>query len=214
MPGMLWAARLRLAVDASMSAWPVTAAASFSDCDNSMNFMEDRLKLVDRGSRMEARLHHPFCLIQCPPGILHPPSSILYAFLLLLVCGSISAARAQTIQFLNAAPSVYENGTNVSVVVTRIPATGVAAVEYTTLDGTAIAASDYQLTTGSLTFNDGESFQIITIPIINDFVPEGTEGFLVVLSNPSGATLGLATNVVTIFDDDTILRLGNSTFNV
>src|SRR5437762_9918292 len=75
---------------------------------------------------------------------------------LFLLLGEAASLPAQTIQFLNAAPSVYENGTNVSVVVTRTPANGVATVEYTTLDGTAVAGSDYQLTTGSLTFNNGE----------------------------------------------------------
>src|SRR5947209_16887331 len=35
-----------------------------------------------------------------------------------------SSCLAQSIQFLNANPSVYENGTNVSVIVTRTPATG------------------------------------------------------------------------------------------
>src|SRR5438552_11667130 len=91
-------------------------------------------------------------------------------FLLLLTTGHglLTTARAQTIQFLNAAPSVYENGTNVSVVVTRTPATGVSTVDFTTVDGTALAALDYQPTLGTLTFNDGDSFQIITIPIIND----------------------------------------------
>src|SRR5216117_1185315 len=91
---------------------------------------------------------------------------------------------AQTIQFLNAAPSVYENGTNVAVIVTRTPASGVATVDYVTVDNTAVAGADYQITTGTLTFNDGDSFQIITIPIINDNLPEGTETFFVVLSNP------------------------------
>src|SRR6266481_1276732 len=115
---------------------------------------------------------------------------------------------AQTVQFLNAAPSVYENGTNVTVIVTRTPASGLATVDYTTVDDSALAGSDYQFTSGTLTFNDGESFQIITIPIIDDKVPEGTEDFFVTLSNPTGAVLGLGTNIVTIFDDDTILRIG------
>src|SRR3989440_12810851 len=92
---------------------------------------------------------------------------LMRAGLLLLtaVCGLLPSAQAQTIQFLNAAPSVYENGTNVSVVVTRTPASGVATVDYTTVDDSAVAGSDYQLTFGTLTFNDGESFQVITIPI-------------------------------------------------
>ena len=63
--------------------------------------------------------------------------------LVLLGCGAAQAP-AQTIEFLAAAPSVYENGTNVSVVVTRVPATGAASIDYTTVDGTATAGLDYQ----------------------------------------------------------------------
>src|SRR6266436_5905093 len=89
----------------------------------------------------------------------------------------LSSSQAQTIEFINSAPSVYEDGTNVSVVVTRTPATGVSTVDYSTADGTATAGFDYQFTSGTLTFNDGESFQIITIPIIDDNIPELTETF-------------------------------------
>jgi len=140
--------------------------------------------------------------------------SVILLLSVLLAAFRATTAGAQTIQFLNAAPSVYENGTNVAVIVTRTPASGVATIDYTTVDDTALAGADYQFTSGTLTFNDGESFQIITIPIINDNVPEGTEDFFVVLSNPTGALLGLATNTVTIFDDDTILRIGSTSYTV
>src|ERR1051325_11675926 len=94
----------------------------------------------------------------------------LRAALLLLAagCGLLTTGPAQTIQFLNAAPSTYEDGTNVTIVVTRTPASGVATVDYTTIDDTATGGADYQFTAGTLVFNDGESFQVITVPIIND----------------------------------------------
>src|SRR2546423_15544748 len=100
------------------------------------------------------------------------------AGLFFLVLLGATTVRAQTIEFLNAAPSVYENGTNVSVVVTRVPANGAATVDYTTVDGTASSGLDYQAASGTLTFLDGETFKIITIPIIDDLLSEGTETFL------------------------------------
>src|SRR5947209_1921998 len=141
-------------------------------------------------------------------------SASFYYLICSLVLAFASYGQAQSIQFINAAPSVYEHGTNVSLVVTRTPASGLSTVDYTTVDDTAVAGSDYQFTSGTLTFNDGESFQIITIPIIPDSVPDNNKDFFVLLSNPTGGTLGLATNTVTIFDDNTILRLGNSSYFV
>ncbi len=119
---------------------------------------------------------------------------------------------AQTIEFLPVAPSVYENGSNVTLIVTRTPATGTASVNYTTWDlpagpGAATAGEDYLPDAGTLDFADGESFKLITIYILNDLLQEGAEQFQVVLSNPVGATLGLSTNTVTIFDDDTFFAI-------
>jgi uncharacterized delta-60 repeat protein len=133
--------------------------------------------------------------------------------LVLLGCGAAQAS-AQTIEFLAAAPSVYENGTNVSVVVTRVPATGDASVDYNTVDGTATAGLDYQSVSGTLDFADGETFKIITIPIIDDLLSEGTETFQVTLSNPVGAALGLSVTTVTIFDDDTFVQFSTTLYSV
>src|SRR5438552_14623535 len=152
------------------------------------------MKRVEREPVLEPRIKAPAA---------RPVASRLAALAVaLFALFTAVSASAQRIEFLNAAPSVYENGTNVSVVVTRVPATGAATVDFTTADGTATAGQDYQAVSGTLSFSDGETFKIITIPIIDDLLSEGTETFIVTLSNPTGAALGLSAVTVTIFDDD------------
>src|SRR6185436_12492369 len=69
-------------------------------------------------------------------------------------------------------------------------------------NGTAAAGSDYTATNGTLSFAAGESTNTITIALIDDDTQENTESFRVRLLNPSNTALGLATNTVTIADDD------------
>jgi len=77
-------------------------------------------------------------------------------------------------------------------------------VNYTTSNGTAMAGSDYTTTSGTLTFNPGETSKTINIPIIGDTVIENNETLTVNLSSPTNATLsstaGAAT--VTLTNDD------------
>jgi hypothetical protein len=120
---------------------------------------------------------------------------------------TLAGAGAQTIEFLPGAPSVFENGTNVSVVVTRSPAVGAAWVDFTTRDVTATAGLNYVTNSGTLTFADGETYKLITIDLIQDFMPGNAKQFEVVLRNPVGGTLGKATVTVTIFDVDTSFQL-------
>jgi hypothetical protein len=61
---------------------------------------------------------------------------------------------------------------------------------------------DYQATSGTLTFLAGQTSQVITVNILGDSKPEIDETFDVVLSSPSHLTLGTATGVGTILNDD------------
>ena len=83
-------------------------------------------------------------------------------------------------------------GAVINITVTRSGgSSGVASVDYATVDGTAAADADYPATSGTLTFADGVSGnQTISIPIIDDNTAEVAEAFTVTLSNVSGATLG------------------------
>ena len=89
---------------------------------------------------------------------------------LVLLWLAAPAASAQTIEFLPGAPSVYENGgaagTNVTIIVTRAPATGNSSVNFSTVNGTATAGLDFIGTNFTVNFTNGESFQVISIPII------------------------------------------------
>lgn len=80
---------------------------------------------------------------------------------------------------------------------------GSVQVAYSTMDGTAHAGTDYEETSGVLTFADDEITQTISIPILNNALPDGDRKLSVNLTRPSGgAHLGVPTAVVTIEDDD------------
>ena len=75
-------------------------------------------------------------------------------------------------------------------------------VNYATSNGTAIAGQDYTATSGTLTFDGGQTSKTVTIPITNDGVFEPDETFNLILSDVTGGgTLGVPnTAVVTITD--------------
>ncbi|HZZ41602.1 MAG TPA: Calx-beta domain-containing protein [Tepidisphaeraceae bacterium] len=75
-------------------------------------------------------------------------------------------------------------------------------VSYSTSNGTATAGSDYTATTGMLTFNPGQTSQVVNIPIIGDTTSESDETFTVVLGQPVNASVTKAFGTVTITNDD------------
>jgi hypothetical protein len=82
------------------------------------------------------------------------------------------------------------------------------AVNFASADGTALTGSDYTgLAPGTLNFAPGETTKTITVDILGDTRIEDHETFLVVLSEPSGATIGADTASGTILNDDTALRI-------
>lgn len=141
---------------------------------------------------------------------------------LLLLAGGV-AARAQVVEFLPVAPSVMEGsavllpdgsvGTNVSLIVTLTPAltNGTATVDFYTSDLTALSGTDYLTVAGTLTFSAGQNYQVITVPVLDNTIPQPARQFQVVLSNPQGAVLGTRSMLVaTIFDDDAVYSLERS----
>jgi hypothetical protein len=89
----------------------------------------------------------------------------------------------------------------VAVAVTLSSASSQAiTVSYRTVDGTAKAKEDYMATSGTLTFQPGETSRTISVSIKGDRKREPDETFSVQLSNAVGATIGVAT--VTIMNDD------------
>jgi Calx-beta domain/Bacterial Ig domain len=69
-------------------------------------------------------------------------------------------------------------------------ATQTVTVDYQTVDGTAVAGSDYVAKSGTLTFMPNERFKTLAIDVIGDTTIEGDETFQIVLSNPVNAVLG------------------------
>ena len=114
--------------------------------------------------------------------------------------------------------SVSEGAGSITVSVLRLNGSnGVASVNYATTNGTATAGSDYQATSGTLTFANGETLKTFTVPILEDSLVEGNEFFTVLLSNlqpPSAAQLVTASAAVTIIDDDSAFLFTNSVFSV
>jgi len=89
----------------------------------------------------------------------------------------------------------------VTVSLSEPPKKSVTA-HFATQDGTALAGSDYTAISGDLTFQPGEIQKTITVNITGDGVVELDEMFALVLSAPVNATLGTATALATITDDD------------
>jgi Calx-beta domain len=87
------------------------------------------------------------------------------------------------------------------------------SVEYGTVDVSATEGSDYDQTSGTLTFAPGETAASLSVSVIGDEDAEGDETFDVDLSNPVNATLGTHPSVVTIQDNDPI-PVGSAVFNV
>jgi trypsin len=96
-----------------------------------------------------------------------------------------------------------EGSGKVAFTITKAGTTGKAVqVSYSTADATAIAGSDYQATSGTVTFAPGETQKTIEVPVIGDSLAEGDETFSIELSGAVDAAIGVSSGVATIQDDD------------
>ena len=103
--------------------------------------------------------------------------------------------------------------TNANFVVTlSSPRNQPVTVVYATLDGTAIANSDYIPQSGTLTFAAGVTQQTIAVPVIGDTIDEPHNWFFVNLSAPTGATLDIAQAKGLIYNDDNAVAISIPTF--
>ena len=75
-------------------------------------------------------------------------------------------------------------------------------VAWATSDATATEPADYTAGSGALTFSAGETEKNIDVAVIGDTLDEDDETFTVMLSNPTNASLSVATGTGTIKDDD------------
>jgi sugar lactone lactonase YvrE len=112
---------------------------------------------------------------------------------------------SQTLAFQSATYTVAE-GQQASINVTRTGSTaGTVTVDYATANSTAVAGSDYTATSGTLTFNPGETTKSFAVTALTDDAIESSETFTVSLSNATGgASIGPTSGAtVTITDIDT-----------
>lgn len=102
-------------------------------------------------------------------------------------------------------PQSVKEGDTITIPVQRVNGSvGTATVSYATANDTAIAGSDFTAAAGTLTFADGETQKIVTIPTIDDNRWEPVEYFSFTLSNPTGGTAIIAPffNLITITDNE------------
>lgn len=106
-------------------------------------------------------------------------------------------------------------GSALNFTVTRSGSTaGTDTVQYSTVDGTATAGSDYTAISPAqtLTFSPGVATQSVSVNSLTDNLVEGNETFLVNLSNPSaGATITTGQGTGTINDGAPSFSINDAT---
>jgi uncharacterized delta-60 repeat protein len=120
------------------------------------------------------------------------------------------------VRFATGTASVFENQGSITLLVVReFASSGTIRVDFGTGDVTAFAGLDYTTTNGTLAFVPGVTNLTITVPIVNDFIPEADKTFNLTLSNAVGGALGAPTNmVITILDDDSVFNFSAAAISV
>ena len=108
-------------------------------------------------------------------------------------------AATGTITDADAAPTLSvdnattDEGESLEFAVTLSAASGLeVTVEYETADGTAVSPADYTETTGTLTFEPGQTERPVPVPVYQDRLDEPTETLRLVLKSPANAVFEAA----------------------
>ena len=108
-----------------------------------------------------------------------------------------------TVSITSAETVTEKNGTVTAVTVSLSePTDKPVSIDFTTVDGTAKAGSDYVAKSGTFTIPAGTSGIFIFVDLIDDNVTEPSETFQINISNPVNAFLGTSSGTVTILDND------------
>lgn len=110
---------------------------------------------------------------------------------------AVSVGQVTTTEGTSATPTVFQFPVTLSN-----PSTRTISVKVKTADIQATAPSDYAAVDQTVTFEPGDTSQVVGVDVVADAVKEGPEAFAVNLSEPSGATLGTAAALGGILDDD------------
>ncbi|MEO8425286.1 MAG: Calx-beta domain-containing protein, partial [Actinomycetota bacterium] len=105
--------------------------------------------------------------------------------------GTITDDDARTISIGSNTATEGNAGTSNAVFTISLSASSgnTITVSYATADISAVAPGDYLSTSGTVTFNPGETTKQITVQIVGEFVTEPAETYSVNLSNPTNATI-------------------------
>ena len=131
-------------------------------------------------------------------GAIQSPASLV------TVEGSMGEPEPVVLAVTDATVLEPDRGTsNVAVAVTLSSGSSQAiTVSYRTVNGTAVAPQDYAATSGTLTFEPGQTSRTISIAIKGDRKREANETFSVQLSNAVGAAIDDAVATVNILNND------------
>lgn len=102
----------------------------------------------------------------------------------------------------NAGSTIAFFGVTLSNVSNQTVSVGYVTANGTAVSGTQTSGADYQSKTGTLTFQPGETSQVITVEVWGDNALESDETFNVNLWNQVNATLADGQGIATITNDD------------
>jgi uncharacterized delta-60 repeat protein/uncharacterized repeat protein (TIGR01451 family) len=107
-----------------------------------------------------------------------------------------------------------ETGGSVTLTLNRIGTNGVTTVSYATTNGTALAGTNYQSSTGTLTFTNGEAIKTFNISLVHDPRVTGDLSFNVNLLNPTPPAQLFAPGsaTVVVLDSDPGFAFTNASF--
>ena len=88
------------------------------------------------------------------------------------------------------------------------------SIDYTTVNGSATAGTDYVAKSGVLTFAPGTSTASLDITVNGDTTIESDETFLVTLTNPVNAFSSSSQLQVTIANDDSTIQFGSAAYSI
>lgn len=128
-----------------------------------------------------------------------------------------TASATSLVQFATDDFVIGEGSGHIDITVTRAgDVSGSATVNYATFDQSqpthASQKSDYEIALGKVTFAPGETSKTFRVLIVNDTFVEGDETIDLILSNPTGAGVGLGspnTATVRIIDNDSVAPTTN-----
>jgi len=104
-----------------------------------------------------------------------------------------------TLEFTASQFSFAENAGVATVTVQRTGGSdGTVSVDWSTIDGTALAGMDYTASSGTVTLANGQTSATFTVPLLDDSQFEGNEAFTLTLANVTGGAAIGSQNTATV----------------